>query len=309
MLASAVCPTLAGLGHYVVATDIRLLSPEIRELDVRNLERVRAFCEREQPEVIVHLAAETSLERCELDVASAYATNTIGTRNMAWVSRDMDVPLVYVSTIGVFDGTKEAPYDETDVPNPINVYGRTKWAGEVLIEAALRRYFIVRAGWMIGGVEREKKFVALIIQQLRDGARQIRVVTDKLGTPTYNVDFAKGLGWLISSQHYGLYNLSSGAVVSRYDVARHILLVLGRQDVELVPITSDAPYIRENFPTARPRSEAMRSVKAHAIGLTCMRAWDVALAEYLRQSYSEDMRRPGGSIPHFAAGAIAKPRD
>jgi dTDP-4-dehydrorhamnose reductase len=297
MLGSAVCPTLEGLGHRVLATDIRLLSPSIQELDVRDLDRVRGFCDRERPDAVVHLAAETSLEICEQDVAGAYRTNTIGTRHVAWVSRDLDVPLVYVSTIGVFDGTKEAPYDENDVPNPINVYGRTKWAGEVLVEAMLRRYFIVRAGWMIGGGEREKKFVALIIQQIRHGARQLQVVTDKLGTPTYSVDFAKGLGWLIPSAHYGTYNLSSGATVSRFDVARHILHVLGRTDIELVPIDSGSKYIRERFPTARPRSEAMRSVKTGALGLNCMRPWDEALEEYLRTSYREDIVVPRGPAP------------
>jgi dTDP-4-dehydrorhamnose reductase len=297
MLGSAVCPTLENLGHQVMATDIRLLTPDIRKLDVRDLGSVREFCARERPDAVMHLAAETDLEICEGDVPHAYATNTVGTRNVAWVSRDLSVPLVYVSTIGVFDGTKDSPYDENDVANPINVYGRTKWAGEVLIEAALQRYFIVRAGWMIGGGEREKKFVALIIQQVRNGARRLQVVTDKLGTPTYNVDFAKGLAWLMASEHYGIYNLSSGAIVSRYDVARHILHVLGRTDVELVPIDSGARYIQENFPTPRPRSEAMRSVKTGSLGLDCMRAWDVALEEYLHTSYREDIVEPRGAAP------------
>jgi dTDP-4-dehydrorhamnose reductase len=293
MLGSSLCPTLVGLGHEVVTTDIRLLSPEIEFLDVRDRTEVGRAVERVAPDVVMHLAAETDLEICEGDVELAYLTNTVGTKNVATVCRDRDLPLVYISTIGVFDGTKETPYDENDVANPINVYGRTKWGGELLVEALVEKHFIVRAGWMIGGGDREKKFVSLIIRQIREGARTLQVVTDKLGTPTYSVDFAKGLAWLIASQHYGTYNLSSGASVSRYDVARLILRVLGREDVELIPILSDSAYIKEQFPTPRPRSEIMRSLKAAALGLNCMRPWDEALEEYLRTSYRNDIMAPG----------------
>lgn len=266
-----------------------MLTQDIQKLDVRDLHQVTDFCRLNAPDAVMHLAAETSLELCEKDVPHAYLTNTIGTRNLAWVCRDLDIPMVYISSIGVFDGAKPDPYDENDVPNPINVYGRTKWAGEVIIESVLKKYFIVRAGWMIGGGEREKKFVALIIQQIRNGSRQIQVVTDKIGTPTYNVDFARGLAWLISSTHYGTYNLSSGAIVSRYQVAQKILQVLGRTDVALIGITSDSQYIRDNFPTVRPRSETMRSIRTAALNLNCMRSWDVALEEYLRENYKEDI--------------------
>jgi dTDP-4-dehydrorhamnose reductase len=292
MLGSSLCPILLEQGHRVIATDIRMLTKDVLELDVRNLKKVEDFCHLNKPGAVIHLAAETNLELCEKDIAHAYVTNTIGTRNMAWVCRALDIPLVYISSIGVFDGTKPTPYDENDIPNPINVYGRTKWAGEIIVEAVLQKYFIVRAGWMIGGGEREKKFVALIIRQIRNGLKRIQVVTDKIGTPTYTVDFSRGIAWLITSKEYGLYNLSSGAVVSRYQVAKKILQVLGRCDVELISITSDSQYIKDNFPTLRPPSEAMRSLKTEVVGLNCMRPWDVALEEYLRTSYQDDIMNP-----------------
>jgi dTDP-4-dehydrorhamnose reductase len=290
MLGSALCPTLEAEGHEVRATDIRLLGPGMDRLDVRDGAAVAACCRDFEPDAIMHLAAETSLEVCEGDVAHAFLTNTMGTRNVAWVCRDRDIPLVYISSVGVFDGTKVEPYDENDVPNPINVYGRTKWAGEVVAESVLSKHFVVRAGWMIGGAEREKKFVALIIEQLRQGANEIFAVTDKLGTPTYSVDFSRGLAQLIRSTHYGTYHLSSGGNISRFDVARKILDVLGRSDVKLTEITSDSEFIRSRFPTARPHSEAMRSVKAAELGIDCMRPWDVALSEYLRTAYASDIR-------------------
>jgi dTDP-4-dehydrorhamnose reductase len=294
MLGSALCPILRAEGHKVRTTDIRLLGPGMERLDVRDGHAVAAYCRDFEPDGIMHLAAETSLEVCEGDVAHAYATNTVGTRNVAWICRDRDIPLLYISSVGVFDGTKVEPYDENDVPNPINVYGRTKWAGEVVVESVLEKHFVVRAGWMIGGGEREKKFVALIIQQVREGAKEIFVVTDKLGTPTYSLDFSRGLAWLITSTHYGTYHLSSGSNISRFDVARKILDILGRTDVKLTEITSDSEYIRRRFPTVRPRSEAMRSVKTAALGIDCMRPWDVALSEYLRTAYASDIQHTAG---------------
>lgn len=290
MLGFALCPALLEQGHEVLATDIRMLTRDIRKLDVRDLDQVADFCRLNTPDLVMHLAAETNLELCERDIRHAYLTNTIGTRNLAWICRDLDIPMVYISSIGVFDGTKPEPYDENDVPNPINVYGRTKWAGEIIVESALKKYFIARAGWMIGGGEREKKFVALIIQQIRKGSRQIQVVTDKIGTPTYNVDFARGLARLISTTHYGVYHLSSGAVVSRYQVAQKILQVLGRTNITLTDITSDSQYIQDNFPTPRPKSETMRSIKTAALNLDCMRSWDIALEEYLMNNYKKDIR-------------------
>ena len=144
---------------------------------------------------------------------------------------------------------------------------------------------------MIGGSEREKKFVALIVQQVREGAKEIFVVTDKLGTPTYNLDFARGLARLIESTHYGTYHLSSGGNISRFEVARKILDVLARTDVQLTEVTSDSEIIRRRFPTIRPRSEAMVSVKTERLGIDCMRPWDVALEEYLRNAYAKDIRQ------------------
>src|SRR5713226_2688925 len=110
-----------------------------------------------------------------------------------------------------------------------------------------------------------------------------------LATPIYKDDFGRGVVLGNTPRRYGLYNLSSGATVSRFDVAKVILETLGRTDIELVPITSDSQYIRQNFPTPRPPSEAMRSIKMATLGLNCMRPWDVALEEYLRTAYKDDI--------------------
>ena len=159
-------------------------------LDVRDSAAVRDVIDEVRPDLVLHLAAETDLERCEAYSDDAFITNTLGTQNVAVASRNVDATLVYISTAGVFDGEKLTPYTEFDEARPINVYGRSKYEGEVLVLRLAPRSFVVRAGWMIGGAERDHKFVAKMVAQLKDGATSIQAVTDKLGTPTYTRDFA-----------------------------------------------------------------------------------------------------------------------
>jgi dTDP-4-dehydrorhamnose reductase len=282
MLGSAVYPALVRAGHDTTATD---LAPRdvgglpMSMLDVRDHVAVASSIERVQAELIVHLAAETDLETCEADPFHAVRTNAGGTHNVALVAADRDIPLVYVSTAGVFDGTKtDGPYTELDPPRPINVYGRTKLEGELIVERLVRRHFIVRAGWMIGGGDRDHKFVAKILRQIDDGARVLHAVTDKLGTPTYTEDFASNLMELIASPYYGRYHMACQGEGSRFDVARALLDHLGI-DIELEPVTSE--YFAVDYPAPRPRSEAMRNLMLEVHDLDRMRHWREALGSYL----------------------------
>lgn len=286
MLGSAVYPAFVAAGHDTVATD---LSPRpigelpMGTLDVRDFAAVSAAIDGVRPELVLHLAAETDLETCERDSDHAYLTNTVGTQYVAVACHERGLPLVYISTAGVFDGAKgEEPYTEFDRPNPINAYGDSKYQGELVVERLVPRHYIVRAGWMIGGAERDHKFVAKIVDQLRNGARTIYAVTDKLGTPTYTEDFARNLLALIETPYYGRYHMACQGKGSRLDVARALLAYYGRDDVELVPVTSE--FFAETFPAPRPYSEMMRNYMLELHGLNLMRPWDVALSEYLDQA-------------------------
>lgn len=284
MLGSAVYPAFQRAGHDVVATDlVPRPTPELPmgSLDVRDHGAVDAVARDVSPDLILHLAAETDLERCETDRDHAYLTNAIGTQNVALVAADLDVPLVYISTAGVFDGTKsDEPYTEFDAPNPINAYGGSKHEGERLVERLVRRHYIVRAGWMIGGRERDHKFVAKVVDQLDAGSKVIHAVTDKLGTPTYTEDFAGGLLALVETPFYGLYHMTCQGVGSRYDVAREIVEYFGRTDVDVRPVGSD--FFDETYFAPRPRSEMMRNYVLGLRGLDRMRPWRKALRAYLQ---------------------------
>jgi dTDP-4-dehydrorhamnose reductase len=279
MLGSAVLPAFRRAGYVVFATDL-VPRVGIGFLDVRDHDAVRRMTSSVIPRFILHLAAETDLERCEDDRHHAFLTNAVGTQNVALVADEFDIPVVYISTAGVFDGLKHDPYDEFDRPNPINVYGASKYAGEEAV-ARLRRHFIVRAGWMIGGGERDHKFVAKVRAQLDAGAGIIRAVDDKWGTPTYTKDFAANLLALIETPFYGLYHMTCHGKATRYDVAQEIVSCLG-SDATVVRETSD--HFRFEYFAPRPRSEAMRNYMLAVRGLDRMRPWQEALRDYLSSS-------------------------
>ena len=286
MLGSSVYPTFANAGHEVVATDLQpreVSGLPMSALDVRGAAVVEEAVARVRPDLVLHLAAETDLETCEADPDHAYLTNTIGTHDVVLACRDRDTTVVYISTAGVFDGEKaDGPYTEFDEARPINVYGRSKREGEILVERFAPNSFVVRAGWMVGGADRDHKFVAKVIDQLRDGARTIRAVTDKLGTPTYTHDFAQNLLELVGTPFHGLYHMACLGEGSRFDVAREILAFYGRDDVEVIPVTSDAFAVE--YPAPRPRSEMMRNYMLELRGMNRMRPWQAALREYLENA-------------------------
>src|SRR3989344_5234916 len=141
MLGSAIVPALRAAGHTVFPTDIDLRYGDVAYLDVREQKAIGAYVDRIAPECVVHLAAETDGDKCELQPAHAFETNAEGTRNIAEICRQRDILMVHVSTAGVFDGFKKEPYGESDIPNPINVYGESKFAAERIVEQLLTKYF------------------------------------------------------------------------------------------------------------------------------------------------------------------------
>jgi dTDP-4-dehydrorhamnose reductase len=282
MLGSAILPALEASGAQVIRSDIR---PGWHRLDVRDRDRVGHAVDVFTPDLIIHLAAETNLETCEREPEHAWSTNASGTENVALAAARLKIPLVYVSTAGVFDGTKYQPYMESDTPNPINEYGRSKLHGEERVRELCERSYIVRAGWMMGGGPLDHKFVGGILKQLRSGADTIHAVGDRYGSPTYAADFARCLLRLVQTERYELYHLVSGGGPRRVDVAAHILDVLHLADrVRLV--TVDSEYFRDKFPVARPRSEVLHNAALEDLGINGMRPWDVALTDYLQRDFT-----------------------
>lgn len=274
-----------GVDHELRCTDIDVNAAWLSLLDFRNLEAYRHDVASFSPDYLFHLGAHTDLEFCELHRADTYATNALSVENAVYIANELDVPLLYIGTAGIFDGAKEV-YDDWDLPSPLGHYARAKYAGERFVVENARRYLVCRAGWMMGGGPRkDKKFVRKIMEQLRAGKRELAVVNDKDGTPTYTHDFAVNVKLLLESQLWGVYNMVCGGVTSRLEVAQEIvrILELGAK-VTINEVTSD--YFRKEYFALRPASERLVNSKLDLRGLNRMRDWRIALREYLNTVYA-----------------------
>lgn len=288
MLGSSIYPYLASKGYDLLATDIDLNDNWLKHLDVRDLKEAREVATKFKPDIILHLAALTSLEYCESNLKEAYETNFLGTKNMAIIAKELDIPLVYISTAGVFDGKKERYY-ETDYPNPINVYGRTKFYGEIAVENYLTKYFIVRAGWMVGGGKKDKKFVSYILSQIKEGKKNFDIVNDTFGTLTYTKDFARNLEVLFNSDFYGRYHMACKGDTDRVKVAKFIIDTLKVEGATIKEVSSE--FFKERFWVQRAQVERMVNANLESKGINLMRTWEEALKDYLADEWSDLMKK------------------
>jgi len=279
MLAAEVVPRLLKQNHKLVQTDINQRLPDIEALDVTDQKGVMDKVKKIQPDYVFHFAAETDVDLCQKNPEHAYRVNTLGTENIAFACREYDITLLYISTGAVFSGSKAIPYTEFDQPRPVNVYGDSKLQGEIIVRNLLSRYFIIRAGWMIGGWEIDKKFVYKIIQQLKEGRKELTVVTDKFGSPVFTKDFAANLMNLINTERYGTYHMVNKGTCSRYDIAVKIVEFMGIEGkVTVKPVSSEMFPL----PAPRPCSEKMINYKLQLLGLNNMPSWEESLKEYIK---------------------------
>jgi len=273
----------------VKATDIDLNEDWLEYLDVRDFNNFKTVVLDYNPDIILHLAALTDLEYCEENKRNAYLTNTIAVENAVVLSKKVDATLVYISTAGIFDG-KQDIYDDWDSPNPINVYGRSKYLGELFVEKNTDKYFVFRAGWMMGsGPEKDKKFIQKIMRQIRGGKKELNVIDDKLGTPTYTYDFAKNVIRMLKTDLYGVYNLVCDQDCSRFDVAVEILKILElEEEINIKKVSSD--FFAEEYFAPRPDSEKLKCKKLKLRDNYLMRNWKISLKEYLKNSYGHYLK-------------------
>jgi dTDP-4-dehydrorhamnose reductase len=278
MLGAAVVEACAQVAA-VAPSDLEPRADWLDRVDVADADAFGRAVETFEPDLIINLAAFTDLEFCELNPERAWASNAIGAENGGRIANRLDVPYVFISTAGIFGGEKDV-YDDHDAPDPLTVYARSKLHGEVFVQQHVRRHLVLRPGWMMGGgPDLDKKFINKIYAQIRDGATTIHAVTDRLGSPTYTRDFARGLLHVARSGRFGTYNQVCDGTASRYDVARAFVTCLGLEDeVEVVPVTS--AFFAETYFADRPASEQLVNTRLREAGLDTMRHWRVALEEY-----------------------------
>jgi dTDP-4-dehydrorhamnose reductase len=253
---------------------------DLEETDIRTPDSIMEDICACNPDYVLHLAAMTDVDRCEIEPDEAYKVNALGTRHVALACKRADAVMIYINTGSVYNGRKTSPYIEYDSPDPISVYGRSKYAGELIVRELLSRYYVFYTCWMFGGGPEDKKFVAKIID-LAGSRSELRVVDDKFGSPTYTVDMARAIYTFIDSGLFGKYHCVNRGGVSRYEVARAILDDAGFEGCSIVPV----PSSEFDLPAPRPDNESMRNYNFELLGLDLMRDWREALREYVRETF------------------------
>jgi len=270
--------------YELKCSDIDVNEKWLNYLDFRDYENYKKDVLEFKPDYLFHIGAHTSLEYCELNQDDAYYTNTIAVENAVYIANELNIPLLYISTAGIFDGKKDT-YDDWDIPNPLGHYARSKYAGELFVKENCQRFLICRAGWMMGGgPQKDKKFIQKLMAQLLEGKKELLVVDDKLGTPTYTHDFARNVKLLLEKEYWGLYNMVCGGITGRFEVAVELIKILGlSKEIKVKAVSSD--YFKETYFAARPPSERLIDKKLDLRNVNIMRDWKVCLEEYISDYY------------------------
>lgn len=249
------------------------------DLDIRNRDAVSAAVKKHRPTVVINAAAYTAVDKAEQEVELAYAVNRDGVENLALACKTQDIPLIHISTDYVFDGEKDSPYVESDTPNPIGVYGASKYAGEEVLRATWHKHVIVRVSWVFGRYG--SNFVKTMLRVGVDKS-ELNVVADQVGAPTPAIDIARVLLGLVieNKKDFGLYHLESNPKVSWHGFAQKIFekaKLLGL--IEKIPVVN--PISSEQFPTLVKRPANSKLTAAN--GLSSV-AWMGALSQMLSDS-------------------------
>ena len=262
MLGQDLCPILEDNGYNVIETDIH-------NLDITKSDMVNEVLSKENPDIVIHCAAYTNVDKAEEDIETARLINAKGTENVAKACQKNDIAMVYISTDYVFDGgiktERTSPYKPTDSTAPLNNYGLTKWEGEEAVRNNLKKYYICRTSWLYG--HHGKNFVETMLS-LSDKP-ELKVVDDQVGCPTWTVELANAIVNIIEKNLYGTYHTCGGGSTSWYNFAKEIFKQAGL-NVNLVPCTTS------EFP--RPATRPAYSVMDN--GGLC-RNWKLALKDYM----------------------------
>jgi len=229
------------------------------------------------PEVVLNLAAFTDVDGCETKIEQAYAGNALAVRNVALACQRCQAVLLHISTDYVFDGEKDGAYYEWDHPNPLSAYGRTKLAGEHFVQHLLDRFYIVRTAWLYGS--HGKNFVDTILATA-DSKKELSVVDDQRGSPTYTTDLARALARIVPSGFYGVYHVTNGGACSWYEFAKKILALAGKTDASL-KATDSQTYMR---PARRPKNSLLHNYVWRMTFGDPLRHWEEGLRDYLKET-------------------------
>lgn len=253
-------------GHTPIGVDVE-------EMDITDSAAVEQEMKKETLDAVIHCAAYTAVDAAEDNREICMRVNAEGTRNIARVCRELDIKMIYISTDYVFDGEGERPWEPDDARNPLNVYGESKYQGELAVEEYLDKYFIVRIAWVFG--VNGKNFIKTMLR-LAETHKEINVVNDQTGSPTYTYDLAVLVADMAETEKYGRYHATNEGLCTWYEFAKEIFAQAG-VDIKVNPVSS------EEFPAKakRPHNSRMDKSKLTQNGFRLLPSWQDALKRYL----------------------------
>lgn len=255
-------------GHIAIGTDIE-------EMDITDAKSVSKVIRENTPDAVVHCAAYTAVDAAEDNVDLCRKINAEGTQNIATVCKELDIKMVYISTDYVFDGEGERPWEPDDERMPLNVYGQTKYEGELAVQNTLDKYFIVRIAWVFG--VNGKNFIKTMLN-LGKTRESLTVVNDQFGSPTYTYDLAGLLVDMVETDKYGIYHATNEGICTWYEFACEIFRQAGI-DVKVSPVSA-AEYPAK---AKRPSNSRMSKEKLTENGFAKLPTWQDALGRYLKE--------------------------
>lgn len=251
-----------------------------KKLDITLNEEIVKVFNKVKPQVVINCAAYTDVEKAEVEPAKAILVNGTSTKYLAEASNKIGAIFVHFSTDYVFNGEQNIPYTEKSKPNPLNIYGESKWLGEKYIKESTTRYFIIRTSWLFGRGEK-KDFVDKILD-LSEIQKDIPVITDQIGSPTYTVDLASATLALILTKNFGIYHIVNKGTASRYTFAQEVLRYSQKNVAQISKIDSGS-YL---YSAKRPKYSVLDCLLfSNVIGYE-LPNWRVGLSQYLKERRS-----------------------
>lgn len=252
---------------------LEVIATDCEHLDITHHINTIRFAAQIKPDTIVNCAAFSNVDACETQISDAFAVNAIGAGNIAFAAKQTGAKVIHISTDYVFDGTKIAPYKETDKPNPLSIYGKSKLEGELAVQEITDNYAIIRTAWLFG--QYRKNFVTSMLD-LAEKNRSLSVVADQYGCPTYTEDLSNAIWMAIQLDLKGIYHVTNSGTCSRYGWAKKIFELTGSQ-ASVLPIKT-ADYKRA---ASVPQNSSLDCAKYAQASGQKMRSWQEALEEYL----------------------------
>jgi len=251
-----------------------LIGWDLEEIDIRHEGSTISKIESLEPEIVINAAAYTDVDGCESRGDEVYSVNAEGMKHVAMGAKRCGSRVVYLSTDYVFDGRKGEPYSEEDPPNPLSVYGMSKWKGEQYLQALIQESLIVRTQWLYG--RHGKNFVASVLRQARE-KKILSIVDDQTGSPTYTVDLSGAIVSLVQSKSSGIFHVANRGFCTWHAFGQSILKFSGIEGVTVQPISSKAL----GRPATRPSFSVLDTGKFEQKTGLGLRPWEEALKDYL----------------------------